>query len=48
MWKGLTVSIGVIIIIVANSFIWELIGLGLVIFPLLIPKRKRTFRRLKK
>jgi len=45
--KVVSVVTGITVVIVTNSFWWELTGLALVIIPLVIPKRKRRFTRIK-
>lgn len=47
MFKVLIPLVGVIITLASNSFKWEIIGLCLIIIPLIIPKKKKTFRKLR-
>ena len=47
MWKTIFVVIGAILTIIAKTLIWEVVGLGVIIGVLMIPKKRKTFTRIR-
>ena len=42
------IIIGGIIILITNKFVWELLGIGFIVIPSIIPKKRMTLRKVRR